>query len=211
MSGTIAYVADESSLQIIDVSDPENPCLLSAIQPHNDSFIVSKPLIIGDQLMVADNGWNEILTYDVSEPANPESVGSYLWNLSTWDMAVYDNCLATANSWHGISILNLEGVPVDEVEITGPVDVCNYPNPFNTSTTISFSIPKSIKEPKIKIYNIKGQRIRELKIKNLKLKIKEEVIWDGTDARGNKVPSGVYFYRISGLENVPVQKMILIR
>lgn len=88
----------------------------------------------------------------------------------------------------------------------------NYPNPFSTSTTISFSIPKSIQEPKIKIYNIKGQLVRELGYKSTTQGIGTgEAVWDGTDARGNKVPSGVYFYRISGLENAPVQKMILIR
>ncbi|MGC9337739.1 MAG: T9SS type A sorting domain-containing protein, partial [Candidatus Cloacimonadia bacterium] len=85
------------------------------------------------------------------------------------------------------------------------------PNPFSTSTTISFSIPPHYKDDaEIEIYNIKGQRIRELKIENLKLKI-NEVVWDGKDAYGKQMPSGIYFAKLSLGEESAVKKMILIR
>ena len=76
-------------------------------------------------------------------------------------------------------------------------ELTNYPNPFNTSTTISFNLAtKSHKNTQIKIYNVKGQLIKQYKIINSKLKI-NEVVWDGKDENGNELSSGIYFYRLS--------------
>ena len=83
-----------------------------------------------------------------------------------------------------------------------------YPNPFSISTTISFTgkiQPNNLSE--IKIYNIKGQLIRELKIQNLKLKI-NEVVWDGKDNQGMPVATGIYFYTIQAGETKANGKML---
>ncbi|MGC9337916.1 MAG: T9SS type A sorting domain-containing protein [Candidatus Cloacimonadia bacterium] len=91
------------------------------------------------------------------------------------------------------------------------VQLSNFPNPFSTSTTISFSIPPHYKDDaEIEIYNLKGQRIRELKIENLKLKI-NKVVWDGKDAYGKQMPSGIYFAKLSLGEESAVKKMLLLR
>ena len=71
------------------------------------------------------------------------------------------------------------------------------PNPFSNSTTISLSLTTNLHElSRIKIYNVKGQLVRELKIENLKFKM-NEVVWDGRDEKGNDVKSGVYFYKLA--------------
>ena len=70
----------------------------------------------------------------------------------------------------------------------------NYPNPFNPSTSISYSLTKDVINPEICIYNIKGQ-----KVKTFELKAEEgenKVIWNGEDERSKTVSSGVYFYRL---------------
>ena len=85
----------------------------------------------------------------------------------------------------------------------------NYPNPFHTSTIFSFSSKNQIQNAEIKIYNIKGQLVRELKIQNLKLKI-NEAVWDGKDEKGNNVVSGIYFYKLKVDEKDFVGKMIKI-
>ena len=74
------------------------------------------------------------------------------------------------------------------------IQLSNYPNPFNPTTTIKFNLPES-GEVKLVIYNIKGQKVRELKIENLKLKI-NEVVWDGTDENNQPVSSGIYLYKL---------------
>ncbi|MEA3476158.1 MAG: agmatine deiminase family protein [Candidatus Cloacimonadota bacterium] len=97
----------------------------------------------------------------------------------------------------------------------------NYPNPFSNFTTISFNLAtclrqttarqaKSHKKAQIKIYNVKGQLVKQLKIKNLKLKI-NEIVWDGKDESGKQLPNGIYFCRLSSGDKSAVKKMILLR
>jgi len=100
------------------------------------------------------------------------------------------------------------------VDIPQPenITVCNYPNPFSTSTTISLNrTTESTEKTEIKIFNIKGQLVRELKIQNLKCKI-NVVVWDGKDGDGKKVSGGVYLYKIvSGNVETTFNKMIYLK
>jgi len=94
----------------------------------------------------------------------------------------------------------------------------NYPNPFSNSTTISFSIHhKDTKNTKIKIYNIKGQIVRNLECgESLTAKTpmyrEYSVSWDGKDEKGKKLPNGIYLYKLSsGNYQSEIKKMILLR
>jgi hypothetical protein len=73
----------------------------------------------------------------------------------------------------------------------------NYPNPFNPSTKIQYSFPQNVNEIIIEIFNSKGQKVRELKIENLKLK-SNEVVWNGRNENNIPVASGVYYARLIG-------------
>jgi hypothetical protein len=94
----------------------------------------------------------------------------------------------------------------------------NYPNPMQGKTKIAFFIPHNYVHPKIKIYNIKGQLVKEIDIQNAKGK-DNEVIWDGKDDNGVPVANGIYFYKLV-VENpadgtvhneLPVHKLLLLR
>jgi len=85
----------------------------------------------------------------------------------------------------------------------------NYPNPFNPITTIEFAIPVK-SEVTLKIYNILGKEIRQLLGQSLSAGT-YRVKWDGTDASGSTVASGVYLYRIKTDEFVQSRKMILMK
>ena len=71
----------------------------------------------------------------------------------------------------------------------------NTPNPFNPSTTIRFELPHAASVD-LSVFNISGQKIRTLVHQN-KPAGSYSVIWDGVDKSGNKVASGVYFYRLA--------------
>ena len=86
----------------------------------------------------------------------------------------------------------------------------NYPNPFNPCTTIQFSTPEVTENSEISIYNIKGQRIRELKIENVKCKI-NSVVWDGRDSSGKQVSSGVFLYKISTKNETATGKVLMLK
>jgi len=87
------------------------------------------------------------------------------------------------------------------------------PNPFRNTTKISFFTTESTENTEnteIKIYNVKGQLVRELKIQNLKLKI-NEVVWDGKDESEKEVGAGVYFYKLDTKSDTFINKLIKLK
>lgn len=73
----------------------------------------------------------------------------------------------------------------------------NFPNPFNSTTIISFSIPEDFaySNVELNIYNIHGQVVKKLLKESLPARTYFSR-WDGTDDRNKPVASGVYFYRL---------------
>jgi hypothetical protein len=71
----------------------------------------------------------------------------------------------------------------------------NYPNPFNPSTTISFSI-QSNSNIELSVFNTKGQITKTL-ANNTFTKGSHSVIWNGEDNNNKQVSSGVYYYKLS--------------
>ena len=102
-------------------------------------------------------------------------------------------------------------MPVSTQEEEIPVAISNlknYPNPFNPSTTIEFSInSENIENVEIVIYNSKGQKVRKYSIFNSQ----SSIVWNGTDQAGKPVSSGVYFYRIRAGEFEKTKKMLLMK
>jgi len=72
----------------------------------------------------------------------------------------------------------------------------NYPNPFNPTTTISFSVTQTSSFVNIDIFNIKGQRIKQLEIRNLNIGI-NNIMWDGKNNNNEPVASGIYLYQLN--------------
>ena len=89
------------------------------------------------------------------------------------------------------------------------ITMYNYPNPFNPETIISFSIPKD-SEVSLSIYNIKGQRVKQLISDQLSAD-QHSVVWDGRDNLGKPVSSGIYFYKLEIGDFQKVRKMILMK
>lgn len=85
----------------------------------------------------------------------------------------------------------------------------NFPNPFNPSTTIKFNL-SSDSPVHIKIFDVKGELIRTIAA-DIKTAGENEIIWDGTNDKGIKQPSGVYLYQLSSNVNTEARKMILLR
>lgn len=69
-----------------------------------------------------------------------------------------------------------------------------YPNPFNSSTTIRFSL-STASDVVITIYNITGQLMKTFSLDNAPAG-EGSIVWNGTDESGGAVSSGVYFYRM---------------
>lgn len=89
----------------------------------------------------------------------------------------------------------------------------NSPNPFNMSTTISYDVPalegKSV-HVRLAIYNTKGQLVRVLEERQRNAG-QYNVKWDGRDASGRYISSGVYFYILKAGDISLTQKLAVMK
>jgi hypothetical protein len=83
----------------------------------------------------------------------------------------------------------------------------SYPNPFNPSATIEFSIPTD-QIVAVRIYDLLGREVSVLFNDFLESGV-HKIKWDGKDNSGNTVSSGIYLYNIRASEKTLSGKMIL--
>ncbi|MDP8200717.1 MAG: T9SS type A sorting domain-containing protein [Candidatus Tenebribacter burtonii] len=86
----------------------------------------------------------------------------------------------------------------------------NYPNPFNPSTLISFALEED-SDVELIIYNVKGEKIKSIFNDHIYTDQVNSVVWDGKDASGKDVASGVYFYKLITDTNEYNKKMLLVK
>lgn len=85
----------------------------------------------------------------------------------------------------------------------------NRPNPFQNCSVIAYDLPRDGKA-KLAVYNLNGQLVRELVSGVLKAG-RHQAIWDGRDAKGVKVATGVYLYKLESDGRTISKKSIIIR
>jgi hypothetical protein len=85
----------------------------------------------------------------------------------------------------------------------------NYPNPFNQSTIIKFGLPVP-GHVELSIYNIVGQKVVTLLDQDYQAG-NHVVAWNGENADGRSVSSGIYFYRVKSREFMQIRKMVLLK
>ena len=88
----------------------------------------------------------------------------------------------------------------------------NVPNPFNPSTVIGYGIPEGEAEVlvSLKVYNLRGQIVRTL-VQERREAGEYRVEWDGRDGSGQRVTSGVYFYRLQAGAFTQTRKMVILK
>ncbi|MEW5701181.1 MAG: T9SS type A sorting domain-containing protein [Candidatus Zixiibacteriota bacterium] len=96
-----------------------------------------------------------------------------------------------------------EQSPVPDVDLA----LNAVPNPFNSAVRLSWS--DAIEPSRLEIFNILGQRVREFDPSALNAA--SGIVWDGTDANGHSVPSGVYFARLMAARRSATVKIVLLK
>ena len=220
LHGDYVYLVDyDGGLKVLDVSDPTNPTLINTLILNYSSKLTIQPIIRDNKLIVSDKEWNEIFVYDLTDPAHPLFQSSYRWNKYTNDMEIFDNYLFCANGVgpypnYGLSILDFSEnmTKTFENEIQNiPSNLSNYPNPFNPTTTISFSVTQTSSFITLEIYNIKGQKVKQLVSDQLSAG-QHSIVWNGDDRSGKSVGSGVYLYKLNvNSKTEAVKKCLLLK
>ena len=191
---SVPAFADDGDEDPWDADDDGYLDLLSFYQSENRiSFLIN-------------NGQNNFTqTHFILETINnPYSISMGIFNNSNYlGILVLDNKNVEIYS----GLLNLPITSIEKLETNSIIDFQlsqNFPNPFNPSTTIRYTIPKYSKV-KIDIYNILGRKIERL-VNEFKQAGDYEVEFDGSD-----YASGIYTYIIIYDNKKISKKMILIK
>jgi len=164
---------------------------------------------------------------ELSKNAGTIPVGSYedisiTFNSANLEEATYEAEVIIvsndpAQSEIVVPLTLIIGTVTADVEFTVGINklIGNYPNPFYSTTSISFSIAENEEDAEIIIYNLKGQKVRVLEYINSfdaqATKSLSQLTWNGKDENNKPVASGVYFYKLKAGKYSNTKKMILMR
>ncbi len=112
-----------------------------------------------------------------------------------------------------VYVYNNDGVFVEEEQMNIPDNTIlfgNYPNPFNSSTTISFDLSLTSSFVTLDIYNVNGQKVKTL-ISSRLTAGRHSVLWDGNDKNNKPVSSGIYFYELKSKNYTIIKKCVISR
>ena len=154
---------------------------------------------------VTDYEWT-LVELDIADVADGEETVYVRWTMGETDLATH-YC-----GWNidDVEVLAYDLIPPD---IEEPVTELRMsparPNPFYDQTTIAFLLPAE-GGATVSIYDVAGRLLRTLPAQSCHAGLNERV-WDGTDADGNDVPSGVYFVRVKAGGESATGKIVLVR
>lgn len=169
------------------------------------------------QISVNEGPWQTVGgSYTGTSPvwtqASPVDLSAYVD--STLQIGFYftSGTYNSDNGWY-IDDIRIDGITsIDEDEMPIPRQfklLQNFPNPFNPSTTIGYELSQTT-QIELNIYNISGQKIRTI-VAGKHPAGTYQVQWDGKNAIGQEVSSGVYLYRLKTASLVLSRKMLLLR
>ena len=149
--------------------------------------------------------WN---VYDIGSIQQPKWTGQF-----TVDS--YDRLWIA--DMESVRCYNLSGFPKvaptaveDDIAVPSAIELTgNYPNPFNPSTTIEFTIPEA-GFTELTVYNAMGQKVCDL-VSHTLTAGKHSVVWDGRDTRGLTVSSGIYISKLKRGDNTVSRRMMLVK
>ena len=159
---------------------------------------------------------SNLINHGIIQPTNTSSVSVYWFmdNLvetnTTYNYLLESVDLDGSNNFYGpISILIKEDEDEEETSDIPLLTILSnpYPNPFGPDTHFSLKVAEN-ETAVIAVYNIKGQRIASYPQYSSGT---HEIYWDGKDAKGNELNSGIYFIKMSSETNNQIKKIMLIK
>ena len=170
--------------------------------PFNDP---SEDLLHLDLAKVGDNYEARVtrIVGGFSNPIDAEIIGNRLYVIEwgggrgLWEIVLPQAATETA-------IAEAAGIVPTEFALAQ-----NFPNPFNTSTTIAFQLALASRV-ELAIYSISGQRVRTLISGSLPAG-HHRLQWDGRNERGESVASGAYLYQLSAGDFVATRQLTLLK
>jgi len=187
-------IVDPSFNQVLLSFNPQTGSIIHTLYSPGDYVLNDIELAPTGELFLADR-----------TPTNP---GIRLYDIAT-DTEITSNPIDVGLPPVDItfSVNNPSAVesPAPSRASLGP----NYPNPFNPSTTIPFSL-SAAGHAGLRIYDVTGRPVRTL-LDEWRPAGEQQVGWDGRNNNGMMVPSGVYFVRLTADGFAATKKMLLLK
>lgn len=211
LKDTIAYLTPED-IHIVSMANPSDPIELGSFSTPGEAY----NLVINNDLIFLADGSGGLRVILITDPSELMEVGYYQSGYAQ-EVAYYEPYVYVAM---GEGLFILEYFDPTLIDGKGGEDISppntfvlsqNFPNPFNPSTTIDYSVP--VGKPlqiKLEIFDLRGRFIRNL-VDEVKHSGHCSVHWDGKDEKGREVCSGTYLYRIIVGEFTSTKKMLILR
>jgi hypothetical protein len=167
------------------------------LAPLTSNFAVLTTLYWADPLLDSSPTATGLRTTGTFNFAYPTTAVSYTAGTTSQPLG--------ALTWFGIAV----GVKENNTVPTGYELSANYPNPFNPTTTIHYSLPERA-QVKLVVFNSLGQEVASL-VNETKESGSYSVVWNGKSENGITVSSGIYFYRIDAGNFSSTHKMVLLK
>jgi hypothetical protein len=136
--------------------------------------------------------------------ALPVSAAGYFFRVRAWD--AFGNVGAVSNACSTGAVAGAGEEPIIQASMFLEQ---NAPNPFNPLTHIRFTLSRA-STVTVGIFDVSGRRVRRL-FSGTAASGAHDLAWDGRADDGAAMPSGVYFYRLSGDTETHERKMMLLR
>ncbi len=141
---------------------------------------------------------------------------TYSWNMTNYygNLIAYGDYEVTGylSTYNNLPLsVDIEYIPAgtdDPTMSSENLTLISTPNPFKSSTNISFSISKN-QHVMMDLYNLKGQKIKTLTNEKYS-KGEHTVSWNGCDENGTKVSPGVYFFKLECDGEVAIVKKCMV-
>ena len=177
---------------------------VSATDPDGDAVSYYLRGRDADQFSIVSTT-GQLLT---KEPLDYETKPSYTVTVYVIDVKTkYDKISVTIN------VTDVDGAaPSVQPSTRTTALLSNFPNPFNPDTWIPYRLANA-SDVQITIYDVRGTAVRQLDLGHQQAGVyqtrERAVHWDGTNAMGEKVSSGIYFYQLQA-DNVSLLRKMLI-
>jgi len=164
-------------------------------------FIDEEYYILNENSPCIDAGNPDPIYNDPENPNNPGYAQYPCQGTIINDMGVYGGPFSVSFQ---LTSIETNTIPSSKIHIV------NYPNPFNPSTTISFTA-KDAEDVELIIFNIKGQKVKSFNVTLNRVEGQSSIIWDGKDEEDKPISSGVYLYKVIVGKFTQTKKMLLMR
>jgi len=209
---TVRQVSDLAAYRP-DIQAFSNALLYYDISVDIDTFAAELTFGYSDSLLTALGVEEDSLAVSFYDSTDTRG---YIWHVVASAIDKASNTITAATNHFSMwALTSKDEDMITAVEGEGPVtprDFAlhqNYPNPFNPSTTIGFDLTKAAVVT-VRIYSVTGQLVSTLTPGQLGPGT-HTVIWDGRNAAGLPVGSGMYLYVLRAGDFTAVRKMLLVR